>query len=451
MVFRDRQGLSPQPSSDPVRSPNHRDRYLDNCFLLCINRDDDDVEIPEIRRLENNLMRELCNKTQSKSQQQSRSYLDDRNDEQIYDLKNDEYLNSRQEREYENIYRRRGYQQERDSSTRTDRSRYYRDDTIDNYQYPRPVKYQNDYHIMQHSDDELSVYEVYVPTNTLNRISDKRVDNNMVLIDYEDVSMMRDIKNGLAPYGHSPRNIPSHYSNYRPLNQYNDYSPQYQNPYDGQLQNYPTDNLSQAFPNYYGNERDRQPYAPQSGQFFPNNIPIDRSNAINVRRHIYSPSQLPQGLTEGQLVMLLQKGNQYQTDKSHPPTQNEPQPSSTTAITVSHKSSSAPNGHLEPFQNSEYVPSPQIKVPPQIIDHHLTTEEKKSFDESAKPMATLNPPHAAKASKDVESKESEEKKKKEKTHESKKDKKEEKDGGDHHKKDSKKEKSGGKESKKKKK
>ena len=54
-------------------------------------------------------------------------------------------------------------------------------------------------------------------------------------------------------------------------------------------------------------------------------MPIDRSNAINVRRHIYSPSQLPQGLTEGQLVMLLQKGNQYQTGKSQLQTQNEPQ------------------------------------------------------------------------------------------------------------------------------
>jgi len=68
---------------------------------------------------------------------------------------------------------------------------------------------------------------------------------------------------------------------------------------------------------------------PQSGPFFQTNAPIDHSNAINVRRHIYSPSQLPQGLTEGQLVMLLQKGNQYQQIKTGPtqiiPTQNEPQ------------------------------------------------------------------------------------------------------------------------------
>lgn len=56
---------------------------------------------------------------------------------------------------------------------------------------------------------------------------------------------------------------------------------------------------------------------------------MDHSNAINVRRHIYSPSQLPQGLTEGQLVMLLQKGSQYQQMRSGQPTQlfpsqNEP-------------------------------------------------------------------------------------------------------------------------------
>ena len=50
----------------------------------------------------------------------------------------------------------------------------------------------------------------------------------------------------------------------------------------------------------------------QSGPFVPTNPPIDHANAINVRRHLYSPSQLPQGLTEGQLVMLLQKGGQYQ-------------------------------------------------------------------------------------------------------------------------------------------
>ena len=46
---------------------------------------------------------------------------------------------------------------------------------------------------------------MYVPTNTLNRLSDKRIDNNMVLIDYEDVSMMRDRREVSSPYGYSPR------------------------------------------------------------------------------------------------------------------------------------------------------------------------------------------------------------------------------------------------------
>ena len=34
MIYRDRQGLS--PSGHPIQSSNNRDRYLDNCFLLCI-------------------------------------------------------------------------------------------------------------------------------------------------------------------------------------------------------------------------------------------------------------------------------------------------------------------------------------------------------------------------------------------------------------------------------
>ena len=53
-----------------------------------------------------------------------------------------------------------------------------------------------------------------------------------------------------------------------------------------------------------------------------NNRPINHANAIHVRRHLYSPSQLPQGLTEGQLVMLLQKGQQYQA--TAPATTMEP-------------------------------------------------------------------------------------------------------------------------------
>ncbi|UJR27418.1 hypothetical protein I4U23_008708 [Adineta vaga] len=463
MVFRDRQGPSPQPSEDPIRSSTNRDRYLDNCFLLCINRNDD-IEIPEIHRLENNFMRELCNKNQKKSQQQLKTYFNDPPEEQDYNIDDEDYLSLRQQKERDYMYRRKDNQQDQNSQILTNRSRYYQDGTINNYQYSRPVRYdhQNDYNIMQHSDDELSVYEVYVSTNTLNRLSDKRIDNNMVLIDYEDVSMMHDIRNGSTPYGQSPRNIPSQYNNYQPLSQYNDYDLQYQydssvgfpKQHNDQLPIYP--NIpppQQQYRDYYGNERDRQAYSPQSGPFFPPNVPIDHSNKINVRRHIYSPSQLPQGLTEGQLVMLLQKGNQYYAAKAQPLTQNEPQrPSSTTAVTISHQPLPVPNTHIEPFQNSEYVSSPQIKlpqVPPQIIDHRLTTnEERKSIDEIAKPMATLNTPHAAKPQRDIESKESEEKKK-DKTNDLKKDKKEEKD--DHHKKDGKKEKSSGKDSKKKKK
>jgi hypothetical protein len=44
-----------------------------------------------------------------------------------------------------------------------------------------------------------------VPSNTLNRLSDKRIDNNMVLIDYEDVSMMHDKRGPSSPYGQQSR------------------------------------------------------------------------------------------------------------------------------------------------------------------------------------------------------------------------------------------------------
>lgn len=80
--------------------------------------------------------------------------------------------------------------------------------------------------------------------------------------------------------------------------------------------------------------------SPQSGPFLPANASLNHSNAINIRRHIYSPSQIPQGLTEGQLVMLLQKGSQYQQSRSGPllqktqafPGQNEAQVTITTYV-----------------------------------------------------------------------------------------------------------------------
>ena len=52
--------------------------------------------------------------------------------------------------------------------------------------------------------------QVYVPTNTLNRLSDKRAENNLVLIDYEDASMMRATRDTASPYGH-----PSQYARVR--------------------------------------------------------------------------------------------------------------------------------------------------------------------------------------------------------------------------------------------
>jgi hypothetical protein len=147
MVYRNHQGLS--PSGDPHQSSKNRDRYLDNCFLLCINRDDD-ADMPEIHRLENNLMRELYNKNplnQIKSQQQRVQTSEN------YDFDDEDIINPRQ-------------QKDRDSQRIKNRSRYQRDDNFENYynpdQYSRTAKFnhRNNYNIMQHSDDELSVYEV---------------------------------------------------------------------------------------------------------------------------------------------------------------------------------------------------------------------------------------------------------------------------------------------------
>jgi len=143
MVFRDRQGLS--PPGDPNQSSNTRDRYLDNCFLLCINRNDN-TDIPEIRRLENN----------------PRHYIQDQQGGEIsenYDIDEEDIRSPRQQKERDYSYRRKGNQQDRDTQTLTNRSKYQRDGGIDN---SRPVRYnhRNDYNIMQHSDDELSVYEV---------------------------------------------------------------------------------------------------------------------------------------------------------------------------------------------------------------------------------------------------------------------------------------------------
>jgi hypothetical protein len=159
MVYRDRQGLSPS-GADPNQSLKNRDRYLDNCFLLCINRDDN-ADIPEIHRLENNLMRELGQKNpfnQIKSQQQQRAPTLEN-----YDVDNEEdFLSPRQQKDRDYNSRR----QERNSPFITNRSKYQRDENVENYynpdQYSRTARYnhRDDYNIMQHSDDELSVYEV---------------------------------------------------------------------------------------------------------------------------------------------------------------------------------------------------------------------------------------------------------------------------------------------------
>lgn len=166
MVYRDRQGLS--PTNDPIQISNNRDRYLDNCFLLCINRDDD-TDIPEIHRLENNLIRDMCNKEQTKLVQPPKPNPYDQRGQIVEncDYDDEDLIRPlKQSKDRDCVYRRKDNQYDRDSQLIMNRSKYQRDDNIDNYythdQYTRPVKhnYRDDYNIMQHSDDELSVYEV---------------------------------------------------------------------------------------------------------------------------------------------------------------------------------------------------------------------------------------------------------------------------------------------------
>lgn len=63
MVYRDRQGgmtsATGAPPADPMSNSNPRDQYFDNCFLLCLNRDDQ-TDLPEIHRLGNHLLRDSC-------------------------------------------------------------------------------------------------------------------------------------------------------------------------------------------------------------------------------------------------------------------------------------------------------------------------------------------------------------------------------------------------------
>ena len=116
MVYRDRQ--EGPPPGDPMAPSHLHDHYLDNCFLLCLNRDDQ-TDVPEIRRLENHLLRDLCQShpvNRSPSQQQSRRYVPDQRrpmsekndfDEYPYDERN---LSPRYPKENDLAYRRKDNQ-----------------------------------------------------------------------------------------------------------------------------------------------------------------------------------------------------------------------------------------------------------------------------------------------------------------------------------------------------
>ena len=116
MVYRDRQ--EGPPPGDPMSTAHHHDHYLDNCFLLCLNRDDQ-TDVPEIHRLENHLLRDLCQShpvNKSPSQQQSRRYVPDQRrpmpeknefDEYPYDERN---ASPRYPKENDPVYRRKDNQ-----------------------------------------------------------------------------------------------------------------------------------------------------------------------------------------------------------------------------------------------------------------------------------------------------------------------------------------------------
>jgi hypothetical protein len=200
MVYRDRSDVL--PPGDSMSTSNQRDRYADNCFLLCLNRDDQH-DLPEIHRLETNVRQDLSQNIaigKSQYQQQSRRrYTPDQRDTTIDNDEFDEYhdmdrnhtphsgkgyesVNRRKANQvdyypYEIIYEREIQQEMFSSSACTHRtcqtsrlrSRYEQEPTTDSYySRERPDPYSrtnrsdhldNSNH-MQHSDDELSVYEV---------------------------------------------------------------------------------------------------------------------------------------------------------------------------------------------------------------------------------------------------------------------------------------------------
>ena len=163
MVYRIRQGLS--PSYNSVQTSNNRDRYLDNCFLLCINPNDD-TDVPEIYRLENNLVQDLYHRNslkQIKNQQKSKFYIPNQQEQTFENYDDDDnYKDTLISKHHDCSYRQNENPYDKNSQLITNQSKYRRENDYKYDQYSRTIKsnYQNDNNLMQHSDDELSVYEV---------------------------------------------------------------------------------------------------------------------------------------------------------------------------------------------------------------------------------------------------------------------------------------------------
>lgn len=111
MVYRDRQGgMAAAAAHDPISTSNPRDQYFDNCFLLCLNRDDQ-TDLPEIHRLGNEVLRDLCQSQSRRFASDTRSagrYPDQYDYDDYYDL--DPNGTPRyHHRDYESSYQRRDH------------------------------------------------------------------------------------------------------------------------------------------------------------------------------------------------------------------------------------------------------------------------------------------------------------------------------------------------------
>ncbi|CAF1382663.1 unnamed protein product [Didymodactylos carnosus] len=286
------------------QQPGGRDQYLDNCFLLCINRDNE-RDIPQVMQLEGSVMRDLCSGVSGRgglTVQRSQRQQDNEQDyDDISPLRQHDYsttTDQSKQKSWQDRVSNRGYSdrsRDRDYDERDgvlsdrDRDRGYsgrerahgHDDRDKEHDYYTPNQYsrrgitpqqQQGRQRSGKSDDELSIYEVYIPTDTLQRLSDRRSDQ--VIIDFE---------NGQS----------------RSLMNQSERGDEYQSEQQ------------------QGSNQRHDLHTPYSGPFFPADqqqptFHPSHQNAVNVRRHVIPQNSIPQNLMEAQLAMYAQ--NKAQID-----------------------------------------------------------------------------------------------------------------------------------------